>query len=192
MTDRDDSADTPGDRLRALREARGLSQQGLAERMGGVSWRTILRLEKGETELRPKRRTQLAAALRAPESYFDGYIGLQQLGLADPDRPWDLPAENAPAPAAGHLEYDAADFFADVLLTMQQVYTQEGVPIGARELASAAYQTHREIVAEAASPEVRDAEFAKQVRALRRHLRQHRIDILKARGAADGEIKSAG
>ena len=190
MTQDESATVTPGQRLRRLRELRDLSQERLAEKIGGISARTILRIEKGETELRPKRRRQFAAALGVPEAYFEGFIDLADLGLDDGDNSPATP--DSARRGLAHLGYNPSEFFADVLLGMQRTYTEEGVPIGARELAAAAYDMHAEIISEASTPEDRDTEFAKQIRALRRYLRQHRIDILKSRQAGEEQPRDTG
>ena len=70
---------TVGEKIRELREAFGWSQEELARR-AGVSTRTVLRVENGQTA-NPSAQTlaQIAAGFGQPPDFFEG--GVDRLGL---------------------------------------------------------------------------------------------------------------
>jgi transcriptional regulator with XRE-family HTH domain len=88
---------TFADRLRACREAAGLSQYALAKR-SGVSKQALSRLELGEREPGWSTVQLLAAALGVSCETFTSPVTLPDVEPAKRGRPRKAPADTPPAP----------------------------------------------------------------------------------------------
>ena len=167
-------------RVEELRTARGWSRALLAEKIG-CGEQHVWRLEKGKRPLSEKWLIRLSRAfgVRPAEILAGG-------GLRDADFDYDddtpLPAD---APQEPQLEYDDADFMADIQLGLRKIYRDEKIEIGEGELIRAAFEAWRDLTPLGQGRKARATLLEAHLRAQRQVLRRWRqADLLGAKRPA--------
>lgn len=177
-------ADTPPNRIEELRRGRGWSRAELAERLG-CGEQHVWRLERGKRQLSEKWLIRLSRAFGLrPADFMSG----QQLrdGDFDYDDDEPLPAEVEVEP---QLDYDDADFMADIQLGLRKLYREERIEIGDAELIRVAFDAWRDLAPLAIGKRARLTLLEAHLRAQRQVLRRWRqADLLNAQRP----IKEAG